>query len=117
LVGVCGEYIRLLDRDLDPMGVLIAVGIRPQHRVRLWCEQVGGALAPDRWAQLVALLEGAGRNTLPTVTAPVALAVEGIIGSGPSDGFPELPSSWVEAARSQNDPVTIPDGLFELIFA
>lgn len=116
LAWVCSEYVRLLNQDLGSFGLFIGVGIRPEHRIRLWCEQVGGSLPSGHWPQLVGLLEGAGQNSLPRVTAPVALAIECSVGHGPTNGFPEVPSSWADVVRSVGEPATIPDGLFELVF-
>ena len=98
------------------MGVLIVVGIKPGKRVRLWCEQVDGDIQPDIWQVFVQLLEGAGQNVLPTVLGPVACALECLLGTGPSTGFPMGPSIWREAARSAAETLTIPDALFEVVF-
>lgn len=84
LAWVCSEYIRLLNQDLGSFGVLIGIGIRPGRNVRLWCEQVGDGLSPDHWAKLVELLDGAGENVWPDVTAPVALAGRGCHRSWPT---------------------------------
>ncbi|WP_285100670.1 hypothetical protein [Promicromonospora sp. MEB111] len=51
------------------------------------------------------------------MTAPVAFALEGLVGAGPSTGFPELPPAWVDAVSLADEHVTIPDGLFDLVFA
>jgi hypothetical protein len=100
------------------MGVFIAVGIKPSRRVRLWCEQVGGTLPEDVWPMLTELLDGAGTAVRPQVTAPpVAFALGGLVGAGPSIGFPEAPRAWVDALARADEHVTVPDGLFGLVFA
>ncbi len=72
---------------------------------------------PDAWPVLTELLDGAGAAVRPQVTAPVAFALEGLVGAGPSTGFPELPPAWVDAVSLADEHVTIPDGLFDLVFA
>ena len=116
LAWVGEEYFGQLGQDFGSMGVLIVVGIKPGKRVRLWCEQVDGDIQPDIWQVFVQLLEGAGQNVLPTVLGPVACALECLLGTGPSTGFPMGPSIWREAARSAAETLTIPDALFEVVF-
>ena len=98
------------------MGVLIVVGIRPSKRTRLWCDQVDGDIPPDVWQVFVELLQGAGQDVLPTVSGPVACALECLLGSGPSADFPIGPNAWHQAARSAGRDLSIPDDLFEVVF-
>ena len=98
------------------MGVLIVVGIRPSKRTRLWCDQVDGDIPPDVWQVFVELFEGAGQDVLPTVSGPVACALECLLGSGPSADFPIGPNAWQQAARSARRDLSIPDDLFEVVF-
>jgi hypothetical protein len=98
------------------MGVLIVVGIRPSKRTRLWCDQVDGDIPPDVWQVFVELFEGAGQDVLPTVSGPVACALECLLGSGPSADFPIGPNAWHQAARSAGRDLSIPDDLFEVVF-
>ena len=117
LAWTCNEFLGRLGQDPGSMGVLIAVGIKPSRQVRLWCEQVGGVLPQDAWPVLTELLDGAGAAVRPQVTAPVAFALEGLVGAGPAPGFPELPRAWVDAVSQADKHVTVPDGLFGLVFA
>ena len=116
LTWVGTEYFGRLGQDFGSMGVLIAVGIKPGKRIRLWCEQIDGDITPDVWQVFVELLEGAGQNVLPTASGPVACALECLLGAGPSSGFPIGPSIWQEAARSAAKHLVIPDDLFEVVF-
>jgi hypothetical protein len=116
LTWVGTEYFGRLGQDFGSMGILIAVGIKPGQRIRLWCEQVDGDIPPDVWQVFVELLEGAGQNALLTVSGPVACALECLLGAGPSTGFPLGPSIWAEAARTAGRDFQIPDTLFEVVF-
>ena len=101
---------------IGSMGVLIVVGKRPGKRTRLWCDQVDGDIPPDVWQVFVELFEGAGQDVLPTVSGPVACALECLLGSGPSADFPIGPNAWHQAARSAGRDLSIPDDLFEVVF-
>lgn len=116
LAWVGTQYFGRLGQDFGSMGVLIVVGIKPGKRIRLWCEQVDGAITPDVWRVFVELLEGAGQDVLPTVSGPVACALECLLGAGPSNGFPMGPRIWQEASGSAAQPLSIPDALFEVVF-
>ncbi|MFD7311085.1 hypothetical protein [Promicromonospora sp. NPDC059942] len=117
LAWTCNEFLGRLGQDPGSMGILIAVGIKRSRQVRLWCEQVGGALPQDVWPVLTELLDGAGTAVRPQVTAPVAFALEGLVGAGPATGFPEFPRAWVDAVAQSAEHVSVPDGLFDLVFA
>lgn len=60
-------------------------------------------------------LDEAGVNVWPLVTAPVALAIDGVLGNGPAS-FPDVPTAWSEAARAYGQRAAIPEGIFELVF-
>jgi hypothetical protein len=94
---VSREYFGPLGQDFGSMGILIAVGIKPGKRVRFWCEQIDGDIPAEVWQAFVELLEGAGQEALPTVSGPVAWALEYLLGAGPSTGFPIGPSVWSNA--------------------
>lgn len=117
LTWTCNELLSRIGQDLGSMGIFIVVGIKPSRQVRLWCEQVGGTLPGDVWPVLTELLDGAGTGVRPQVTAPVAFALEGLVGAGPSSGFPEVPSAWRTAVAQADEPVRVPDELFDLVFA
>ncbi|GAA2220744.1 hypothetical protein GCM10010413_10180 [Promicromonospora sukumoe] len=116
LAWTCNEFLSRLGQDAGSLGILIVVGVKPSQQVRLWCEQVGGTLPDDVWQVLTELLDGAGAAVRPQVTAPVALALEGLVGAGPSTGFPEFPRAWVDAVERVDAQVSVPDGLFERVF-
>ena len=116
LLWVGTEYFGQLGRDFGPMGILVGVGVRPNRRTRLWCPQVSGDLPPDVWEGFVELLQGAGAEVKPDVTAPVAFALECVLGDGPSERFPELPRAWQEAAAAYGGGLSVPDELFTIVF-
>ncbi|MBL0888904.1 hypothetical protein [Myceligenerans indicum] len=116
LARTCNEFLNQLDQDLGSLGIFIVVGVKPSRQVRLWCEQVGGTLPEGAWPVLTELLDGAGAAGRPQVTAPVAFALEGLVGDGPSTGFPEYPRAWVDAVAEADEQVSVPDGLFSLVF-
>ncbi|HEY6568198.1 MAG TPA: hypothetical protein VI341_11840 [Actinomycetota bacterium] len=116
LVWVGTQYFGGLRRDFGSLGIFIVVGVKPLDRTKLWCETVGGDLPSDVWTTFVDLLEGAGPDVRPHVTAPFAFALEAVLGAGPATGFPEGPKAWVQAAQSATEPIDIPDGLFSKVF-
>jgi hypothetical protein len=115
LAWVGTEYFGRLGRDFGSLGVLIVVGIKPHRRTRIWCESVEGVVPSDAWDVFVDLLDGAGENVWPTVTKPVAFALECVLGAGPSNGFPMVPKAWQEAIADRGGRVTVPDELFGLV--
>lgn len=118
LAWVGTEYFGRLQRDFGSLGVLMAVGVKPGRKTMVWAEAVDGAIPPDVWDPFVGLLVGAGSGVWPTVNAPVAFALECVMGAGPTTAFPEIPRVWVEAARGTGgtDPLAIPDDLFTFVF-
>jgi hypothetical protein len=116
LTWTCNEFLGRLGQDVGSLGIFIAVGVKPSSEIRLWCEQIGGSLPEGAWPVLTELLEGAGTAVRPQVTAPFAFALEGLVGDGPSNGFPEYPRAWVDAVVQSDEHVSVPDGLFDLVF-
>jgi hypothetical protein len=116
LAWVGREYFGRLRRDLGSLGVLIAVGIKLNRQTRLWCDVVDGEIPNDVWGPFVDLLEGAGDNVRPSVTGPVAFALECLVGAGPSIDFPMGPAAWAHAAAQHGTDLAVPDQLFELVF-
>jgi hypothetical protein len=116
LTWVATEFFGRLDSEHGSLGVLIVVGIKPSKRTKLWCELVGGSFPPDVWEVFVDLVQGAGENVRPTVTKPVAFAMEFVLGAGPSDGFPLGPLEWQQTAAQHHGPLSVPDALFEAVF-
>ncbi|WP_166380668.1 hypothetical protein [Catellatospora methionotrophica] len=115
LAWVGGQYFGRLGRDFGSLGVLVAVGIKPERHVKLWCEVVGGHIPDDVWSPFVELLDGAGADVRPQVSAPVAFAIEGILGNGPAS-FPDLPAAWIAAVQEHGQSVPVFDHLFEIVF-
>ena len=115
LAWVGDQYFGRLGRDFGSLGILIGVGIKPGRQVKLWCEVVGGQIPDDVWSPFVDLLDGAGADVRPQVSAPVAFAVEGILGNGPVS-FPDAPAAWTAAVQGHDRAVSVPDGIFEIVF-
>jgi hypothetical protein len=116
---VCTEYFGYYAQPtpaFGSMGLLVAAGIKPAGRTRVWLETVDGTLPADVQSTLVELLNGAAPNARPRATAPVAFALEGRLGSGPRAAFPEVPLLWQSTARQAEHPLSIPDGLFAEVF-
>jgi hypothetical protein len=110
------QYLSRLGRDFGSMGILVAAGVKPGGRTRVWCDQVGGEIPADVWQELVKALESAGQDIRPSVAGRVAFALEWSLGAGPATGFPMGPSAWVEAARSADRSLSVPDELFDAVF-
>ncbi|MFC7532480.1 hypothetical protein [Actinoplanes sp. GCM10030250] len=115
LARVGEQYFGHLGRDFGSLGVLVAVGIKPERQVKLWCEVVGGQIPDDVWSSFVELLDGAGVNVRPQVSAPVAFAIEAILGNGPAS-FPDAPTAWIAAVQDHDQGVSVPEGIFEIVF-
>jgi hypothetical protein len=115
LVWVGTEYFGRLGHDFGSLGILVAVGVKPSQCVKQWCEVIAGTIPADVWSTFVNLLSGAGSGVIPVVRAPIAFALETRLGRGP-DAFPQVPRSWSEAAAGHESGLSVPDGLFELIF-
>jgi hypothetical protein len=117
LKSVANEYFGGLASEFGSLGMLVVVGIKPGRRVKFWCEQVEGDLPPAVWDVFVELLEGAGEDVRPTVTGPVAFAIEFLLGAGPQGGFPIGPAAWQQtAAEAGHGSLAVPDGIFETVF-
>lgn len=116
LAWVGSEYFGRMRQDFGSLGILIVIGVQPPRRTKLWCDVIGGEFPTDVWDVFVELLGGAGENVRPTVTQPVACALECVLGSGPSDEFPAVPTAWREAIAQQNREVSVPDELFAFVF-
>ncbi|HEY3556439.1 MAG TPA: hypothetical protein VGL05_03210 [Kribbella sp.] len=119
LVWVCTEFFDHYARPTPAfgnLGLLIAAGFKPGGRVRVWCDVVDGSLPVEVQATLEDLLNGAGSNVRPQVTAPVAVALEGKLGAGPAIPFPEVPTLWQSTAARAERRLRIPDDLFLEVF-
>jgi hypothetical protein len=116
LVATGDRVLAAADQRLPDMGVLIVVGVRAPNLIHLWCEPVGGELPADAWTHFKDELAVSGRELRPAVAGDVAFALEGVVGAGPSIPFPQVPQAWVDAIKDANEPVTVPDGVFDRIF-
>lgn len=96
-------------------GLLVAVGVKPGRRARVWCESGSD---PDLLldTELSALsAELSGVTPLEVVKGPIAFVLRPSQGE-PSDGVPPLPCSWQRAAATYGRPLRIPDMLFDLVW-
>jgi len=97
----------------EAKGVLVAVGVKPGKKARVWCDPVDGAIPVATLAQLERKL-----GEVPAVAVkrgPIAFALEiNLRGQKPKE-FPGAPKAWAEAAKKANKPLTIPDDLFQII--
>ena len=95
-------------------GMLIGVGVGLDRESRVWCEPVGGDLPPEDILELEEQLDAI--SPLEVQGGPIAFGIE-IRHAGRTDfEFPPFPRVWMEAASQSTEPITIPDGLFQLIW-
>lgn len=98
-------------------GLLIAVGIKPGKRSRVWCEAISGSFASEHLEKL--------ENDLTKITpievkhGSIAFALEAILWNKKVDKFPIIPKVWEEAIKKlkpEMTKMTIPDDLFKIIW-
>jgi tetratricopeptide (TPR) repeat protein len=96
-------------------GLLVAVGIKPGKKARVWCESVEGEIPAEVLRKLEQEL--AKVETIAVQNGAVGFGME-ITLRGQSVGkFPEFPAVWLEAARrSQTRLLVPPDDLFKVIW-
>lgn len=95
-------------------GILLAVGVKPGRRSRIWCEAVGGTVPA---ASLEKMQRDLGAiEPLAVKNGPVAFAIELQLGSGPAPLFLDAPTAWKEASRRAGRALAVPDELFPLIW-
>lgn len=124
-VGSVEDYIKALNgatltalkdsKQYDAHGILIAVGVKPGKKVRIWCEAIEGSLPEGILQNLKSSLEN-----IPTVEVkdgPIAFALCGILWNREVKEFPDMPVVWRKALAESGKNLTVPDGLFELIWA
>jgi len=98
----------------EAKGLLIAVGIKPGKRSRIWCDAVNGKIPPGTLAELEKVL-----SEVPAIDVregPMAFAIEIRLGTRAVKEFPMFPAAWSEAIKKSGDQFTIPDGLFKIIW-
>jgi hypothetical protein len=96
-------------------GLLIAVGIKPGKKVRVWCQNVEGEIP----AQVLQKLEKelAKVETITVTNGAMAFGMEVKVRGSEVGMFPEFPAVWMEAARkSEKTRLVPPDDLFKLIW-
>jgi hypothetical protein len=95
-------------------GILVAVGVKPGGKSRVWCEAVGGEIPAAMLEKFCVALEKV--KAIEVKGGPIAFAMElGLRSEMPSE-FPVIPQSWTEAAKATGEPLLIPDALFEVIW-
>ena len=98
----------------EAKGLLIAVGVKPGKRSRVWCDAVDGKIPAGTLAELEKIL-----SEVPAIDvreAPMAFAIEIRLGTKTVKEFPMFPAVWSEAIKKSGDQFTIPDGLFKIIW-
>jgi hypothetical protein len=95
-------------------GLFVVVGVKPEKKVKVWCEAVDGEIPAAVIARLEATL-----GDVPTVAVrqgPIAFAMEVKLWGQTPAKFPEIPRVWAETAKRSKEPLTIPDGLFTVLW-
>lgn len=96
-------------------GLLVAVGVKPGRRARVWCES-GSDPDPLLDAALSSLsVELSGVTPPEVVQGPIAFVLRPGKGQ-PTNGEPPLPRSWQRVAATYGRPLRIPDMLFDLVW-
>ena len=98
----------------DAHGLLIAVGVKPGKKVRVWCEAVEGSLSQETLKKLESELEKV--PTLNTRKGPVAFVLTGSLWGRDMKEFPQFPAVWIDATKGSRKAMTVPDGLFKIIW-
>jgi len=96
-------------------GLLIAVGVKPGKKTRVWCQGVEGEI-PDR---ILRKLEGelAKVEAIPVTNGALAFGMEVKLNGQRVSRFPEFPAAWLEAARrSGTKRLVPPDELFKVLW-
>src|SRR5205823_4836360 len=75
-------------------GLLIAVGVKPGKKTRVWCQGVEGEI-PDR---ILRKLEGelAKVEAIPVTNGALAFGMEVKLNGQRVSRFPEFPAAWLE---------------------
>jgi hypothetical protein len=123
-VGPLANYLKALQREAAAFwngsprtaakGVIVAVGVRPGGKVRVWCDAVGGDVPADTLEKLRAALEQV--QPVAVKGGSIAFALElGLWDQMPSE-FPVMPEAWTAAIRNTKEPLLVPDGLFKVVW-
>ncbi len=96
-------------------GLLIAVGVKPGKKARVWCEGVEGEIPAPVLRKLEREL--AKVEAIPVKGGPVAFGMEVRLNGQRVGRFPEFPAAWLEAARRSGTKLLVPpDELFKVIW-
>lgn len=95
-------------------GVLVAMGVGPGRESRSWCQAVSCEM-PD---PMLRALEEQLDSISPLIVqhGPIALAIELRLNGAQGFEFPPIPQTWIDSATQTGREVTMPDGLFQLIW-
>lgn len=117
------QYIQALEKETtahteasgapEAKGLLIAVGVKPGNKSRVWCEAVDGQIPPDILQKLESRLSAVPAIELKS--GPVAFAIEIQFAGQKVEKFPVAPKVWLDASKN-NRALTIPDNLFKAIW-
>lgn len=96
----------------DACGLLVAVGLKPGKRIRIWREAIEGTLPEET---LKKLDEALARVPPVEVTGgPVAFVLKGPLWDRKVKAYPDLPSAWSGLKDAAGDPITTLDGIFRI---
>jgi hypothetical protein len=96
-------------------GLLIAVGIKPGKKSRVWCESVEGEIPDPILRKLEKEL--AKVEAIPVKNGAMAFGMEVRLNGQRVRRFPEFPAAWREAARRSGTKLLVPpDELFKVIW-
>ncbi len=95
-------------------GLFIAVGVKSNNKVKLWCEAVDGEIPADALSNLEKQLSQVA--LVAVKQGSIAFAIEMKAAGQNPQHYPEMPKSWVEAAKKSKEPLMIPDGLFKVVW-
>jgi hypothetical protein len=118
------DYVKSLEKEITSFweeteqpkakGLLVAVGIKPGKKSRLWCDAIEGEIPAEMLSKLEKKL--AEVPTIAVKEAPIAFALEVRLWGQKPDKFPEIPKAWVDAAKKSKVPLMIPDELFKVVW-
>ena len=118
------KYIKALQTELTAFwqkadqpkakGLLVAVGVKPGKKSRVWCDAIEGQIPAEVLAKLEKRL--AAVPAVAVKEGPIAFAVEIRLWGQKLGRFPEMPKAWVEAAKKSKEPLMVPDGLFKVVW-
>jgi hypothetical protein len=96
-------------------GLFVAVGVKPNQRVRVWCDAVDGEIPPETLAKLEKTL--ADVPSVAVKNGPIAFALEVKLGGQTPEKFPVFPNVWTDAAKASKQPLMVPDVMFKAVWA